>query len=61
MGETADPEGAGSDPRRPSRRTPTVERLIHLRTQHLGPDELLIGAKVSFVDGLVGQRAGRRP
>jgi len=29
-----------------------VERLIHLRTQHLGPDELLIGAKVSFVDGL---------
>jgi len=29
-----------------------VDRLIHLRTQHLGPDELLIGAKVSFVDGL---------
>lgn len=27
---------------------PQVERLIHLRTQHIGPDELLIGAKVSF-------------
>jgi cation diffusion facilitator family transporter len=25
-----------------------VNRLIHLRTQHLGPDELLVGAKVEF-------------
>lgn len=25
-----------------------VVRLIHLRTQHLGPDELLVGAKVQF-------------
>jgi cation diffusion facilitator family transporter len=31
---------------------PAVERLIHLRTQHLGPDELLVGAKVSFLDDL---------
>jgi cation diffusion facilitator family transporter len=31
---------------------PEVERLIHLRTQHLGPDELLVGAKVAFVEGL---------
>jgi divalent metal cation (Fe/Co/Zn/Cd) transporter len=31
---------------------PTVERLIHLRTQHLGPDELLVGAKVAFADHL---------
>jgi cation diffusion facilitator family transporter len=31
---------------------PAVERLIHLRTQHLGPDELLIGAKVSFIGEL---------
>ena len=28
--------------------TPGVERIIHLRTQHLGPDELLVGAKVHF-------------
>ena len=27
---------------------PGVERLIHLRTQHLGPDELLVAAKVAF-------------
>jgi cation diffusion facilitator family transporter len=27
---------------------PTVCRLIHLRTLHLGPDELMVGAKVEF-------------
>lgn len=25
-----------------------MKRLIHLRTQHLGPDELLVAAKVEF-------------
>jgi cation diffusion facilitator family transporter len=25
-----------------------VQRVIHMRTQHIGPDELLVGAKVSF-------------
>jgi cation diffusion facilitator family transporter len=32
--------------------TPSVQRIIHLRTQHLGPDELLVGAKVEFTPGL---------
>jgi len=27
-----------------------VERIIHLRTMHLGPDELLVGAKISMAD-----------
>jgi len=27
---------------------PEVERIIHLRTLHLGPDELLVGAKLAF-------------
>ena len=31
---------------------PAVERLIHLRTQHLGPEELLVAAKVSFLRDL---------
>ena len=31
---------------------PAVERLIHLRTQHLGPDQVLVGAKVSFLGDL---------
>jgi cation diffusion facilitator family transporter len=29
-----------------------VQRLIHLRTQHLGPEELLVGAKIHFRDEL---------
>jgi cation diffusion facilitator family transporter len=31
---------------------PSVARLIHMRTQHIGPDELLVGAKVELVHGL---------
>lgn len=31
---------------------PSVQRLIHMRTEHIGPDELLVGAKVELVDGL---------
>ena len=27
---------------------PSVRRVIHLRTEHLGPEELLVGAKVEF-------------
>jgi cation diffusion facilitator family transporter len=27
---------------------PAVRRLIHLRTEHLGPEELLVGAKIDF-------------
>jgi len=29
---------------------PTVRNLIHLRTQHIGPDVLLVGAKIEFVN-----------
>ncbi len=32
--------------------SPDVERLIHIRTQFLGPDELLVGAKVEFTGTL---------
>ncbi len=28
----------------------SVDALIHMRTQHLGPDELLVGAKLDFGD-----------
>lgn len=27
---------------------PSVRRLIHMRTQHIGPDELLVGAKIEI-------------
>ncbi len=29
-----------------------VKRLIHMRTQHLAPDELLVGAKIEFDEQL---------
>jgi divalent metal cation (Fe/Co/Zn/Cd) transporter len=28
--------------------SPPVRRVIHMRTEHLGPDEILVGAKVEF-------------
>ena len=31
---------------------PSVTRLIHMRTQHIGPDELLVGAKIELVPDL---------
>lgn len=37
---------------------PHVSRLVHLRTQHLGPDDLLVGAKIALEPGLdLGQVA----
>ena len=35
--------------------SPDVQRLIHLKTLHLGPDELLVAAKVE-IDGQTGQQ-----
>ncbi len=32
--------------------SPAVDSLIHMRTQHLGPDELLVAAKIDFGDRL---------
>ena len=32
--------------------TPQVRALIHMRTLHLGPDELLVAAKIELVPGL---------
>jgi cation diffusion facilitator family transporter len=31
---------------------PSVQRLVHMRTQHIGPDELIVGAKVELVADL---------
>jgi divalent metal cation (Fe/Co/Zn/Cd) transporter len=32
--------------------SPNISRLIHMRTEHLGPDEILIGAKLEFPQDL---------
>src|SRR5919108_2143140 len=31
---------------------PSVTRLLHMRTEHIGPEELLVGAKIELVPGL---------
>jgi cation diffusion facilitator family transporter len=31
---------------------PSVARLIHMRTEHIGPDELLVGAKIEMIPGM---------
>jgi cation diffusion facilitator family transporter len=51
LGETASPEVEGRI-RAAIEQDAAVDRLIHMRTQHIGPEELLVGAKVSFREGL---------
>ena len=37
---------------------PSVQRLIHMRTEHIGPEELLVGAKIELIPDLsVGEAA----
>lgn len=47
IGEAADPEQRRAMLEALSASAP-VRRVIHLRTQHIGPDEILVGAKVEF-------------
>jgi cation diffusion facilitator family transporter len=48
-------EGATTDEEEAIRaaleKTDHVDRVIHLRTQYLGPDELLVGAKIALAPG----------
>lgn len=32
--------------------SPDVDQLIHIRTEHIGPDEILVGAKIEFSSSL---------
>ncbi len=52
IGESASPEMLGRI-RRAMEGDDAVQRVIHMRTQHMGPDELLVGAKLEF-DGHLG-------
>jgi cation diffusion facilitator family transporter len=51
LGEAASPEDVEAI-RRAMEEGPDVTRVIHMRTEHLGPDELLIAAKVEFRPGI---------
>lgn len=48
IGEAADPSVVAKI-REAMEDDEEVERIIHLRTQHLGPEELLIAAKLEFI------------
>jgi len=47
IGEATNPEHRSAIESATSRH-PSVRRVIHLRTQHIGPDRILIGTKVEF-------------
>jgi len=47
IGESAGPEDLHRI-REVIEATPQVRRLIHMRTQHIGPEELLVGAKIEL-------------
>jgi cation diffusion facilitator family transporter len=53
-------EAAGTEEQRRIRTaiegTPEVRRLIHMRTLHLGPDELLVAAKIELDPALTSER-----
>jgi cation diffusion facilitator family transporter len=51
IGESAETEIRG-EIRRTIEQSPAVRKLIHMRTLHLGPDELLVAVKVDFDAGL---------
>lgn len=56
VGESASPveiEAIG----RALRSTPGIARLVHLRAVHLGPEELLVAAKVIFSPGLSAEES----
>jgi cation diffusion facilitator family transporter len=56
LGEAARPEHVAAV--RTALRGPGVDRVIHLRTMHLGPDEVLVAAKISVsTDGTAAEVA----
>ncbi len=51
IGESANPQELDSI-RIAIESSPEVHRVIHMRTQHMGPDEILVAAKVEFSAGV---------
>ena len=54
LGEAASPDAVAAI-RRALETSPPLRRVIHLRTEHLGPDELLVGVKVELDQTLTVQ------
>ena len=58
IGESANPENEDLI-RSTVSAHPSVRALLHLRTQHIGPDEILVGAKVQFASALNFEQIAR--
>lgn len=39
--------------------SPSITRLIHLRTMHLGPEEILVAGKIQLEEGLSAEAVAR--
>ena len=65
IGESATERARRRRSRRPSSTATSIERIIHMKTLHLGPEELLVAAKVGVpgaadaADVARGDRRGR--
>jgi cation diffusion facilitator family transporter len=57
IGESATPEEQ-AEIRAAIEGSPEVNRIIHLRTEHLGPEDLLVAAKLDFAAATVPELAG---
>ena len=58
LGEAASPEAVGRIEQALTG-TPGVERIIHMKTLHLGPEEVLVAAKIAVVRLRHGTGSGR--
>ena len=58
VGESALPEEVAAI-RKALEDSPGVERVIHLRTVHVGPDELLVAAKIAILESDTGTQISR--
>ena len=59
VGESALPEEAAAI-RAALESSPGVRRVIHLRTLHVGPDELLVAAKIAIAENDTGAQIARQ-
>jgi divalent metal cation (Fe/Co/Zn/Cd) transporter len=55
VGEGATAEDTGKI-RKALKNTPGVESIIHMKTLYLGPDELMVGAKIAVTEKVTGKQ-----
>jgi divalent metal cation (Fe/Co/Zn/Cd) transporter len=56
IGQAADPDEQGVI-REEIESTPGIEKIVELQTMHMGPESLIVAARVAFSDGISADRA----